>query len=145
MLANLKSYNCFRRHKKPDYRISLNLAPMRANAEIINFGISEKSINTIVSNGKRFIAYKIVERLKEQIKLSEAVSISDKKKGKIHQVFERSFDCKEITSQHFFLQKLSYMHSNPCTGVWHLVKNPVDYQHSSAKFYISGEQGKYFY
>ena len=19
------------------------------------------------------------------------------------------------------------MHSNPCTGVWHLVKNPVDY------------------
>ena len=35
------------------------------------------------------------------------------------------------------------MHSNPCTGVWYLVKNPVDYEYSSAKFYISGEQGKY--
>ena len=33
---------------------------------LIDFGVSEKSINTIVSNGKRFIAYKIVERLKEQ-------------------------------------------------------------------------------
>ena len=112
--------------------------------------MSEKSINTIVSNGKRFLAYKIVEKLKDKnkpeilLQLSEAVSISDKNKGKLHQVFERSFDCKEITSQHFFLQKLSYMHSNPCSGVWHLVKNPVDYEHSSAKFYISGEQGKYF-
>ena len=112
---------------------------------LIDFCISEKSINTIVSNGKRFMAYKIVEKLKEQnkpeilLQLSEAVTISDKNKGKIHQVFERSFDCKEITSQHFFLQKLLYMHSNPCTGVWYLVKNPVDYEYCSAKFYINGE------
>ena len=79
---------------------------------LIDFCISEKSINTIVSNGKRFMAYKIVERLKEQnkpeilLQLSEAVSISDKNKGKIHHVFERSFDCKEITSQHFFQHKV---------------------------------------
>ena len=74
----------------------------------MTFGTSEKKINTIVSNGKRFMAYKIVERLKEQnrieilLQLSEAVINSDKDKGKIHQVFERSFDCKEITSHHFF-------------------------------------------
>ncbi len=117
---------------------------------LIDFGVSSKSINTIVSNGKRFMAYKIVDRLKDQnnteilLLLSEAVNISDKNKGKIHQVFERSFDCKEITSQHFFVQKLLYMHSNPCTGVWHLVKNSIDYEHSSTKFYISGEQGKHF-
>ena len=116
---------------------------------LIDFGKSEKSINKIVSDGKRFMAYKIVERLKEQNKaellfqLSEAVINSDKNKGKIHQVFERSFDCKEITSQHFFLQKLSYMHNNPCSGIWNLVNNPVDYEHSSAKYYISGGQGEY--
>lgn len=116
---------------------------------LIQFGFSEKSIITIVSNGKRFIAYKIVERLKQQnkteilLKLSEAVTKSDKAKGKIHQVFERSFDCKEITSQHFFLQKLSYVHNNPCTGIYDFVKNPVEYAHSSAKFYITGEQGVY--
>ena len=116
---------------------------------LIDFGTSEKNINTIVSNGKRFMAYRIVERLRKQnrteilLQLSEAVINSDRDKGKIHQVFERSFDCKQITSHHFFLQKLSYIHDNPCSGVWTLVKNPVDYEHSSAKFYISGEQGVY--
>ncbi len=59
---------------------------------LIDFAYSIKSVNKIVSNGKRFMAYKIVERLKEQnrsvilLQLSEAVSKSDKDKGKIHQV-----------------------------------------------------------
>ena len=95
------------------------------------------------------MAYEIVERLKKRkkteilLQLSEAVITSDRDKGKIHQVFEKSFDCKEITSHHFFMQKLSYIHNNSCSGVWDLVKNPVDYEHSSAKFYISGEHGVY--
>jgi hypothetical protein len=116
---------------------------------LIDFGISEKNINTIVSNGKRFMAYEIVKKLQEQnneeilLMLSEAVTKSDKDRGKKHQVFERSFDCKQITSQHFFLQKLFYMHNNPCSGVWNLINNPVDYTHSSARYYINGEQGIY--
>lgn len=95
------------------------------------------------------MAYEIIERLKKQnrfeilLQLSSAVINSDRDKGKIHQVFDRSFDCKEITSHHFFLQKLSYIHDNPCSGVWDLAKNPVDYEHSSAKFYLSGEQRIY--
>ena len=77
---------------------------------LVDFGVSERNINTIVSNGKRFMAYNIVKRLQEQnteeilLKLTEAVTKSDKDRGKKHQVFERSFDCKQITSQHFFLQ-----------------------------------------
>ena len=116
---------------------------------LIDFGVSEKNINTMVSNGKRFIAYEIVKRLQEQnneeilLKLAEAVTKSDKDRGKKHQVFERSFDFKQITSQHFFLQKLPYMHNNPSSGVWNLVDIPVDYIHSSAKYYITGEQGIY--
>ena len=35
------------------------------------------------------------------------------------------------------------MHNNPCTGKWQLVESPVEYLHSSAKFYITGEQGVY--
>ena len=95
------------------------------------------------------MAYKIVERLKEQnnakilLQLSRAVSSSDKARGKIHQVFERSFDWKEITSQHFYLQKLSYIHNNPCSGIWRLSGSPVDYIQSSAKYYATGEQGVY--
>ena len=64
---------------------------------LIDFGISVKSINTMVSNGKRFMAYEIVKRLEGQnkaavlLQLSEAMTNSDKEKGKKHQVFERSF------------------------------------------------------
>ncbi len=51
---------------------------------LIDFAYSSKSVNKIVSNGKRFMAYKIVERLKGRkrsdllLQLSEVVSQSDK-------------------------------------------------------------------
>jgi len=77
------------------------------------------------------------------LQLSEAVINSDKDKGKVHQVFERLFDCKEITSKHFFLQKLNYMHNKPSSEIWNLVNNPAEYVHSPVKYYLSGEQGEY--
>jgi REP element-mobilizing transposase RayT len=55
---------------------------------LLDFGISEKNINTIVSNGKRFMAYEIVKRLQQQnnkevlLKIAEAVTKSDKDRGK---------------------------------------------------------------
>jgi REP element-mobilizing transposase RayT len=116
---------------------------------LIDFSASPKSINAIVSNGKRFMAYELVKRLQKSgndemlKKLMQAVAASDKDRGKKHQVFERSFDCKLITTNHFFLEKLNYIHSNPCSGVWGLVENPVDYRYSSAKYYIGGMQSEY--
>ncbi|MBK5270600.1 MAG: transposase [Bacteroidia bacterium] len=86
---------------------------------LIGFRNTGKSINTIISNGKRFIAYEIVKRL-EAIKettalhqLSLAVTESDKKRGKLHQVFEPSFDWKECRTNYFIQQKLSYMPARP--------------------------------
>ena len=95
------------------------------------------------------MAYEMVNRLQERKdysllnKLQESVTSSDKDRGKKHQVFERSFDCKPITTQHFFIEKLNYIHNNPCSGIWKLVENPTDYKHSSAKQYIAGEEGEY--
>ena len=40
-------------------------------------------------------------------------------------------------------QKLDYMHDNSCRGKWNLVADVTEYKHSSAKFYLSGEQGVY--
>jgi REP element-mobilizing transposase RayT len=115
----------------------------------IAFRKTNKSINKIIGDGKRFIGYEIIKRLKEngfndllQI-LENAVNSSDKKRGKLHEVWEDSFDWKECISDVFCLQKLEYMHMNPCTGKWMLAKNPFEYKHSSAQFYMSGEQGKY--
>jgi hypothetical protein len=35
------------------------------------------------------------------------------------------------------------MHVNPCTSKWNLTLNPAEYLHSSARFFICGEQGVY--
>jgi hypothetical protein len=35
------------------------------------------------------------------------------------------------------------MHQNPCAGKYRLAVSPEDYLHSSARFYLTGEQGIY--
>jgi hypothetical protein len=75
------------------------------------------------------MAYELVKKLQAQKnnivlhKLQESVTASDKDRRKKHQVFERSFDCKLITTEHFFLEKLNYIHNISCSRVWNLVKN----------------------
>ena len=116
---------------------------------LINYHFDGKSLNTIIGNGKRFLAYDIVQRLTEQKeteilkKLSEKVNPSDRKRGKIHHVFEDSFEMKICKSQEFLLQKLNYIHNNPCSGKWQLAKDTISYPHSSASFYDTGVQGVY--
>jgi len=116
---------------------------------LVGFRNNGQNINNRVGTLKRFLAYELVKRLKAVGKLdilelmSGAVNDTDRERGKLHQVFEPSFDCKECFSEEMIIQKLDYMHDNPCTGSWLLVESPVDYRHSSAYFYIIGEQGHY--
>ena len=98
-------------------------------------------INKLVANGKRFMAYEIVKRLKAQNKtdllkkLQRAVSADAQGKGKIHEVFEPSFDCKPCYDKKNLEQKLDYIHRNPCSGKWNLAVEFTQYKHSSAAFY----------
>ncbi|MCB9033687.1 MAG: hypothetical protein H6553_07610 [Chitinophagales bacterium] len=116
---------------------------------IIAFRKSKQTINTIIGNGKRFLAYGIIDRLKQNNQsailetLQKAVKSTDKKRGKLHEVFEESFDWKECESDNFIQQKLDYIHNNPCTEKYNLCKDPSSYKHSSAKFYINGVDDKY--
>ena len=106
----------------------------------------EKTIDKIIGNGKRFMAYEIVERLeklgrKDLLKLmSYSVNPSERERNKKHEVFEDSFDCKEIITEKFVRQKLNYIHKNPLSGKWKLVEHYLDYKYSSAAFYDSGEK-----
>ena len=106
-------------------------------------------LNTIISNGKRFMAYDILKRLKEAGRndilnyLSEAVSEREAKKGQLHKVFEDSFDAKGIYTDKFFNQKLDYIHYNPVSGKWNLADDFTKYEHSSASFYETGVAKNY--
>lgn len=75
--------------------------------------------------------------------LEQWVNNTDKTRNKIHKVFEPSFDHKECISVGFIEQKLHYMHMNLCRWNPPLMARPEDYIHSSAKYYITGEQGTY--
>jgi REP element-mobilizing transposase RayT len=108
---------------------------------ILSFTKSEKSINTIIGNGKRFMAYEIIRRLENLgeinilTELSNSVSDSEKLRNKKHEVFQPSFDWKYLDNDKIIEQKLSYIHENPIRGLNPLVANPLDYTHSSARFY----------
>jgi REP element-mobilizing transposase RayT len=108
---------------------------------VIAFCNNGQSINTRVGNGKRFMAYGIVERLRERgdVKtlalLRAGVNATDRAKGKLHEVFEPSFDCKECVTERMLVEKMDYIHANPCSGIWRLADCASGYVHSSAGFY----------
>ena len=116
---------------------------------LIDFASSTKKINTVIGDGKRFMAYEIIKRLKEADKtdvltmLEKAVTAKSKDKGKNHEVWEESFDWKICETAEFAYQKLIYMHNNPCAGKWNLAEDITKYEYSSARFYISGKHAAY--
>ena len=116
---------------------------------IIGFRKSNKSINKIIGDGKRFMSYDIVKRLKEQnhtdvlLQLSNYVNKTEADRKKKHKIFEPSFDWKLIYTDKFMLQKLDYIHLNPCRSKLLLANNPIDYVYSSASNYTLESKCKY--
>ncbi len=116
-----------------------------------SFHNTGKTINSIVGNGKRFMAYDLVTALEHQHQtqilnqLKEWVNKTQQSDNKQHEVFEPSFDWKECRTEKFIVQKLNYpprrtgIHNNPCVAGLCIL--PEEYRHSSAKFYITGDQG----
>ena len=108
---------------------------------ILHFSKEGFDLNKIVSNGKRFIAYELINQLEKSgntamlEKLNHLLSEREKNKGQLHKVFNDSFDAKAIITQRFLLQKINYIHNNPVSGKWMLAKDFVEYEHSSASFY----------
>lgn len=95
-------------------------------------------LRTVIGNAKRFMAYEIVKRLKKSDDildiLESGVKPPDRKKGKLHQVFEESYNAKECYSIDFIEQKLNYIHKNPISGKWSLAESYLEYE-PSARFY----------
>jgi len=116
---------------------------------IITFIDAQQKINTIIGNGKRFMAYAFVKRLRESKyvkllkRLHRSVELTRKKKKKLHDIWEISFVWKHCLNDRFTHQKLNYIHSNPCSGKWSLSPTCEDYLYSSASFYSKGIQGAF--
>ncbi|MCY7409174.1 MAG: hypothetical protein LH473_02800 [Chitinophagales bacterium] len=140
-------YNWFGIAEKKNFHICAYVIMPNHLHFIISTPSKNADLNTLVSNAKRFMAYEIVARLKSAgnfdvlNKLSNEVSPSDRKRGKLHQVFEPSFDARKILSEEMLIQKINYIHHNPVKGIWKLADDFILYPHSSAAFYETGKQG----
>src|SRR5205814_6068139 len=55
------------------------------------------------------------------------------------QVWKRNSMSIDLYNKEFLMQKLNYIHKNPCHSKWELAAHPVDYVYSSAKFYYNLE------
>ena len=103
------------------------------------------AINTMLSNGKRFMAYELVQRLAAGDRhallerLKEGLRPSDLARGQKHRVFATSTDLIELFSGKMIEQKLRYIHANPVSKKWRLTDDAVEYPHSSFAFYVRGE------
>jgi len=113
---------------------------------LLYYSGADQSLNTIIGNGKRFMAYEILQRLHDKQEhtllriLKDSVLKKDAEKGQKHNVWKDSFDVKECRTEKFLLQKLLYMHNNPVSGKWNLAPSALEYVHSSAPFYFNGRQ-----
>ena len=112
---------------------------------ILFFPTEDYNLNKIVSNGKRFMAYELVNRLEIQgatkiiLQLKEGLTKKDVIKGQKQKVFEDSFDPKAVYHRRFLLQKINYIHLNCVRGKWKLAEHWEDYEHSSARFYVKNK------
>jgi putative transposase len=76
-------------------------------------------LNKILSNGKRFMAYELVNRFEKANDtntltiLQNALTERERKKKQLHKVFKDSFDAKPIFSEKFLMQKLNYIPARP--------------------------------
>ena len=99
-----------------------------------------RDLNHVLGEGKRFMAYEIVKRLKKLKansilkELSNGVQEKERLKGKKHQVFRLSFDAKKVEGESI-LSVMDYIHHNPVSGKWNLAKDYVSFPHSSASYY----------
>jgi putative transposase len=77
----------------------------------------------------------ILQRDKPEIIKDITVNLKDRKL----QVWKRNSMSIDLYNEKFLLQKLNYIHNNPCQPHWNLASHPCDYFYSSARFYYNRE------
>jgi len=59
-------------------------------------------------------------------------------KDRDYQIWERNSLSVDAWTEKVFIQKLDYIHNNPCKHPGYLAEHPEAYNYSSAKFYHTG-------
>jgi len=104
------------------------------------------AINTLLGNGKRFMAYELVQGLMSAgrhdvlLQLQQGLQPSDVARGQKHRVFATDLygPCRVLQWEDD--RGEAAVHANPVSKRWMLAEDAVEYPHSSFAFYVRGEQ-----
>ncbi len=106
----------------------------------IHFIAEGKDLAKHVSSFKSFTARRIIDHLEEENFEDTLASLRNNKlKHKIdreYQLWSEGFHPKQISSDLIMEQKINYIHHNPVKAG--LVATELDWEYSSARFYIDG-------
>ena len=97
-------------------------------------------LSSVLRDFKRQTANRLIRHLKAERKqtiLDQLQSKVKRRKKQTYKIWEDGYNAKEVVSETFLLQKMEYIHNNPCQPHWRLSKSPEDYIWSSAGFYLS--------
>ena len=98
------------------------------------------TISQVVQSFGSFTAHAILNQLRRNERTDWLQFFSrrqDKDTNKRHQIW-RPIQAKNVYSEPFLRQKLSYIHHNPVAKGWDLAREPADYPYSSACYYERG-------
>jgi putative transposase len=103
---------------------------------------ADDPLAAVIRDFKRHCADRLLRQL--QVEQNEAalkrLAAKPTDKGKSHhRVWDAGYNAKDAVSQAFLLQKLEYIHNNPCQPRWRLSESPAGYIWSSARFYLTDE------
>lgn len=122
-------------------QIKINAYVIMPNHVHMILTISEgAALQDFMRDFHKFTARRIIGFLEEENNPVLARFVVEMRDRKIH-IWQKTHSPKQIISWEFFREKLEYIHNNPVTARWHLCERPENFMYSSARDYMSGQNG----
>ncbi len=98
----------------------------------------EHTLSDVMRDFKRHTARQIIRQFMAEglVDSLELLRTLNKNEGQVYKIWEDGFDARDVFSVDFLVQKLEYIHYNPCQPHWNLASSPEEYPWSSARYYI---------
>ena len=106
---------------------------------IAQFSASDP-LASVLRDFKRHSADRLIRLLKAEKKQTVLDTLQAKVKrreAQAYKVWEDGYNAKDVVSEAFLIQKMEYIHNNPCQSHWGLSESPESYIWSSSSFYLT--------
>lgn len=98
-----------------------------------------KAIGVVLRDFGSYTAHAILRELRNNQRNDLLLFFQEQRRDSRHaHSIWQDIQAKNIYSHDFLSQKMEYIHCNPVSKEWHLVRDRTDYQYSSACFYDKG-------